>query len=194
MKTLERKYSKTERIIAKASFSVAVFLREVIIAALLGGIIAVLWIFRVQMEGWFVDNGGEAKYLTDDIMRWVLLGAGLFVLLCVIIESIEYSGRELIVTEDKIVYRQGIFNVKTVTIPLYAIRIVETKQNAVQRILGCGSLMIVSDAEKPYIIKNINSVDRLARRVMDQLALNRNRRQGVMSLRLAGGVQNPVVH
>lgn len=188
MKTLERKYSRSEKIIAKASFSACVFIREVILAAVLGGLIAVIWIFNAKIEGWFIDNGGVAKYLTDEIMRWVLLGAGLFVLLCVIIESIAYSGRELILTEDKIVYRKGVLNVNTVTIPLSAIRIVETKQNAVQRLLGYGSLMIVSDAEKPYIIKGINRTDRFARRVMGQLTLIRNSRQSVVSVRLAGSV------
>lgn len=51
MKALERKYSRTERIVAKGKFSAWVFARTVLLAVILGGLIAVVWIFKDQIEG-----------------------------------------------------------------------------------------------------------------------------------------------
>lgn len=62
MRKLERTYSGTERIIARARFSAWAFLREAFIAALLGGIIAVLWIFADDIEGALDPNfSGAAR-------------------------------------------------------------------------------------------------------------------------------------
>lgn len=59
---------------------------------------------------------------------------------------------------------------RTVVIPLAEIKMVETKQNVLQRLVGIGNLLIVSDAEQPYLVKGIASADRLSRRIMRQTA------------------------
>ena len=111
-----------------------------------------------------------AQYLTDDVMRWVLLGAAGIVLLSFLIQLIVLKSKELVLTEDKVVYREGFLNVRTVVIPLAEIKMVETKQNVLQRLVGIGNLLIVSDAEQPYLVKGIASADRLSRRIMRQTA------------------------
>ena len=169
MKTLERKYSKIERIVAKGKFSTWTFFGTALIAAILGGIVAVVWIFKDKIEALFTKTT-PAKYLTDDVMRWVLLGAGGVVLVCFLIRLIKWNCKELILTEDKVVYREGFLNVRTVVIPLAEIKMVETKQNVLQRLVGIGNLLIVSDADQPYLVKGIASADRLARRIMRQTA------------------------
>lgn len=187
MKTLERKYSKTERIVAKAKFSPVVFLRDLLLAVILGGIVAVVWIFKDKIEGVFTKSAEPAQYLTDDVMRWVLLGVGVFVLVCFILHLLSYLGKELVLTEDKIVYREGVLGVHTAVIPLSAIRIVETKQNPVQRFAGYGSIVIISDAEKPYTIKGVSGVDRLTRRMMRQLAVQKNIQNRPVRICLSAG-------
>lgn len=168
MKTLERRYSKIERIVAKARFSAWVFMTTVIIALVLGAVIAVVWVFNDTIEGWFTKED-TAQFLTDDVMRWVLLGAAVVVLICFIVQLIQYNSREMLITEDKIVYREGIASMKTVVIPLSEIRIVEMEQGVFQRIVGVGDMLVVSDAEKPYRIKNVASADRLTRKIMSQI-------------------------
>ncbi len=170
MKTLERKYSKSERIIAKARFSAWAYAWVVLVAAILGGLIAVLWIFGAQIENVFTKAGGEAMFLTEQNLKWALLGAGCLVILLAIAQSISLFGKEFVVTEDKIVYRQGILSVKNVVVPLNEVRIVESKQNILQRIVRTGDVTIISDAEQPYKIKGIASADKLARRIMRQVA------------------------
>lgn len=169
MKTLERKFSSSERIIAKAKFSAWVYLSSALIAVILGGIIAVVWIFNDQIEGLFGIEGG-AKYLTDENMRWALLAAACVVLISVIVTSIKLHCRELIVTEDKIVYREGFASVHNVVIPLKEVRILESHQSGIQRLLGIGTITIISDAEKPYTIKGIKSAERFSRRIIRQLS------------------------
>lgn len=183
MKSLERRYSKIERIVAKARFSPWVFSVTAIVAIVLGGLISVLWVFRDAIEGWFTKED-TAKFLTDDVMRWVLLGGAGVVLICFIVQLIRFNSRELLVTEDKIVYREGIASMKTVVIPLSEIRIVEMEQGVFQRLAGVGDMLVVSDAEKPYRIKNVASADRLTRKIMSQIMLVRKESSKPTRIRL----------
>lgn len=155
MKTLEKKYSKIERVVAKGKFSAWVYLRTVFLGAILGGLTAVIWIFKDKIEGLFTKTE-PAQYLTDDVMRWVLLGVGVVVLFGLIVETIRLNSKELVLTPDKVVFREGVFSVRSVVIPLCEIKMVETKQNFFGRIVGVGSILIVSDAEQPYLVKNVN--------------------------------------
>ncbi|MDE6302969.1 MAG: PH domain-containing protein [Clostridia bacterium] len=170
MKTLERRYSRSERIIAKAKFSASVYAKTLIIALVLGAIIGVVWAFREQIEALIPKAEGAAPILTDDIMHWVLLGAGGVVILSFIIQAITLYAKELIVTEDKVVFRVGVLSVRNTTIPISEIVIIETKQNILQRLCNTGTVSIVSDAEQPYRIKGVKSADRLTRRIMKQVA------------------------
>ncbi len=169
MKTLEKKYSKIERVVAKGKFSACIYLRTVLLAVILGGLTAVIWVFKDKIEGLFTKTE-PAQYLTDDVMRWVLLGVGVIVLASLVIETVRFNSKELVLTPDKVVFREGIFNVRSVVIPLCEIKMVETKQNFFQRLVGVGSLLIVSDAQQPYLVKNLKSPDRLSRRIMRQVA------------------------
>ncbi len=190
MRTLEKKYSRTERIVAKAKFSCWVYMWAVALAVLLGGIIAALWVFRAQIEGLFGNE--QVKILTDANLRWALLGAAGVVLLTVLGISISLYSRELIVTEDKVVYRKGVAAVTNIVIPLSEIRIVETEQNGIQRVFGVGAVTIISDAVQPYRIKGVKGADRLTRRLMRQLGDARKESEGRrMQLQLAS---RPVPH
>ena len=169
MKTLERKYAKIDRIVAKGRFSAWTFVLTALVAAVLGGIVAVIWIFKDRIEALFTKTT-PAQYLTDDVMRWVLLGVACAVVVCFLLQLIKFKSKELVLTEDKVVYREGFLNVRTVVIPLAEIKMVETKQNALQRLVGVGGLLIVSDAEQPYLVRGVKSADRMTRRIMRQIA------------------------
>ncbi len=182
MKTLERKYSKTDRIIAKAQFSAWVYLASVLLAVLLGGIIAVLWVFMPKIN----EAAGKA-ILTDAIMRWVLLGAGIAVLISFLMQALSLYSKELIVTEDKIVYRSGLLSVQNTIIPIMEIRIIEAHQTLLQRIFNMGTISIISDAEKPYKIKGVKAAERFTRRVMKQAAISKQEYESRrVQLQLAG--------
>lgn len=186
MKTLEKKYSKSERIVAKGKFSAWVFMRTILLAIVLGGIIAVIWIFKDKIEGVFTKEE-TAQYLTDDVMRWVLLGGGVVVLISLLVQTIKFRSKELLLTEDKVAYREGVFGVRTTVIPLNEIKLVETKQGFFQRLVGAGDMLIVSDAVQPYTIKGVKSADRLTRRIMKQIAVVRTDSNKSTQVRLISG-------
>ena len=91
-------------------------------------------------------------------------------LLTTLLVTLKLYSKELIVTEDKIVYREGISSVHNVVIPLKEVRILESHQTGFQRLCGTGTITIISDAEKPYHIKGIKSADRFSRRIIRQMS------------------------
>ena len=113
MKVLERTFRKSERIVAKAKFTYMVFLREVLIAAILGGIIAVLWIFTPQ-----INELLKQKILTQSILKWAVVGAGAFVVVLGIFEAIAKWHKEAVITDRKFVVRTGIFRLVDIQLPL----------------------------------------------------------------------------
>ena len=173
MRKLERTYSGSERIIARARFSAWAFLREIFVAALLGGVIAVLWI------------QGQARYLTPDNLRWAMLGAGVFVILLALLHALSLYRQEIIVTEDKFLYRSGVGSTVSVMLPLSEIRYIDVRQNFLQQLLGYGKIKIITDGEEPFVICNLVRPERFARRIMKQCSYARENIRP--TLRLSSG-------
>ena len=169
MRRLERTYSGTERIVARARFSAWAFLREFFIAALLGGIIAVLWIFAPDIER-LLDPGfsGQPAYLTPEVLKWAMLGAGCFVILLTVLHALSIYMQEIIITEDKFLYRSGVGNSVNVMLPLCEIRYIDVRQNLLQLLLGYGQIKVITDGEEPFVIKNLVRPEKFARRIMRQ--------------------------
>lgn len=171
MRRLERIYSKTERIVARPRFSGWTFLRELFVAAILGGIIAVLWIYGDTIEQALDPSfAGSAKYLSEANLKWAMLGCGLFVVLLLILHVIDFYMRIIIITEDKFVYKAGLLSSKSIMLPLNEIRYVDVSQNFVQAIFGCGKIKLITEGEAPFVIviKNIVRPQKCARRLMQQ--------------------------
>lgn len=160
MKTLERRYSKTDRIIAKAKFSGVIYMRTVLLAAVLGAVIGVLWGFK---DKWKIG-------ITDDVMKIVLVAAAVVVVIHFIIQAISVYKKELIVTEDKLVMRYGVLSVKNITIPLDKIITIETRQNLLQRIFDYGSILIIADGVlDDNLMTGVKAADRLSIRILKQV-------------------------
>lgn len=163
MRVLERTFRKSERIVAKAKFTYMVFLREVLIAAILGGIIAVLWIFTPQ-----INELLKQKILTQSILKWAVVGAGAFVVVLGIFEAIAKWNKEAVITDRKFAARTGVLRLRDIQIPLNQIKSVEVEQNGIQRILGYGNVTIVFDAMTPFKIKGITAPVRFAQSLTRQ--------------------------
>lgn len=187
MRKLERTYSGTERIVARARFSAWAFLREVFIAALLGGIIAVLWLFAADIESALDPNfAGTARYLTHENLKWAMLGAGVFVILLALLHALSIYRQEIIVTEDKFLYKSGVGSTVSVMLPLNEIRYIDVRQNALQLLLGYGKIKVITDGEEPFVIRNLVRPERFARRIMRQCSLVREQ-YGRPHLQLSSG-------
>ena len=163
MKALERTYRKSERVVSKARFTYAVFLRELLVAAILGGIIAVLYIYKADINK-FVGK----DIMTDQILQYVTAGcAGLVALLC-IIEGISKWQKEAVVTDRKYAVRVGLIKRIDLQLPLNQIKAVNVTQNFFERTFCCGKVTVVVDAITPVTIKGICSPLKFAQSITRQ--------------------------
>ena len=115
MRSLERIYSRSERIVLRARFSGFAAAKLIIVAAVLGAIIALLWVYAPEIEGGLDPKfDGTVRYLTPVGLKWALLGAACFVIFLVICDAVSMYRQELIVTEDKFIFKQGVFKIRSV--------------------------------------------------------------------------------
>ncbi len=163
MKALEREFSRSDRIVAKAKFTYLVFLRELFIALLLGGIIAVIWVFMDDINGLL-----DGEYLTQQILEYVILGCAGFVLILLFFEWFARFSKEVLITDNKFIARFGVLQIHDYQLPLDQIKVVEVHQNFIQHIFGYGAVRIMTDAEKPIVIRSIVQPSKFARRITRQ--------------------------
>lgn len=167
MRTLERTYSKAERIVAKAKFSCWIFWREILIAAILGGIIAVLWIFSDEINGFL-----GSTIFTEAVLKYAMIGAGALVFVIFCFEAVFRYEKEAIVTDKKFAVRMlnkrfGVFEAQ---MPLEQIKTVKYTQKFVERIFRYGTVVIYTDASDPIIIKGITQPNRFVQCLTRQVA------------------------
>ena len=175
MRKLERIYSRSDRIVAKAKFTYWVFAGEVITTLILGGIIACLWIFNLKIEQLIDSSITEVRYLTETNLKWAILGAGVFMLLVTFLHILAVYSKEVVLTEDKLVYRAGMLGSEVITLQVYEIVNTRVTQGAFQRLLGIGSVEIIGSGFDSYTIKNIVGPDKFARRIMAQATAMKKR-------------------
>lgn len=174
MRSLERVYSKSERIVVRARFSALVFVKELFLAAVLGTAIALLWVYAADIERALNKSfDGTLQWLTPQNLRWALLAAGCLVVLCALCEAVKMYRREIIVTEDKFIFKQGVFNITSVMLPLAEIRYIDVHQNLLQIALGYGKIRVITDGETPFVIKGLVRPEKFARKVMKQSGVMR---------------------
>lgn len=158
---------------ASPLFRVGVSAR-IFLAAVLGGIIAVLWIYGGTIEKALDPNfSGTAKYLSEQNLKWAMLGCALFVLLVAVLHGISVFRREIIVTEDKFLYKSGVGSVESIMLPLSAIRYIDVRQNVFQSMLGYGKIRVITDGEEPFKIGNLVRPEKFARKIMYQCSIVR---------------------
>ncbi len=163
MRALERTFRKSERIVAKAKFTYMVFLREVVIAAILGGIIAVLWIFTPEINALI-----KKDIFSEGILKYAVVAAAGVVLVLTVCEAFSKWNKESVITDRKLVVRAGVLRLVDVQIPLNQIKSVSVKQNAVQRLLGYGTVQVIYDAMAPLEIRQIVAPVRFAQCITRQ--------------------------
>lgn len=167
MRTLEKTYSKSERIVAKAKFSCWVFWHEILLAVLLGGIIAVLWVFTDDINGFLGKT-----ILSESVLKYAMIGVAAFVAVILIFEGIFRYEKEAIITDKKFVVRMlnkhlGVFEAQ---MPLEQIKGVKYNQKLVERLFGYGTVEIYTDAADPILIRGITKPNRFVQCLSRQVS------------------------
>ncbi|MFN8584891.1 MAG: PH domain-containing protein [Dehalococcoidia bacterium] len=129
------------------------------------------------LAGWAVlipnvpDNGA------GDTTRWVLLGAGLLVLVAYPLHAwLTWLNSYFVVTSDRVIHRQGIIGKYSMEIPLEAVNDVRFNQSVFERLLGAGDLIIESASEQGrQVFSDIWHPERVQRTIYEQGELNQQR-------------------
>lgn len=100
----------------------------------------------------------------------------------------------MIITEDKFIVRWGVINVKSLMLPLNEIKIVESEQNIVQMLFRSGNLLIISDAEKPYKVKNLVMPNKLSIKIMRQITQLRTSTNRNLNVQFGAYVPSQVMY
>ncbi|HRR89398.1 MAG TPA: PH domain-containing protein [Eubacteriales bacterium] len=164
MRYIESHLPKSQRIVAKARFSAWVYLRELFVAAVLGGGIYLLYYFKVIGFG-------------DNLMWYVIAGAAGLVLLLFIQNTLNRMSNELILTENRLIGRRGILSIKMVDVALPNISNTESFAGLFGRMLGYGKVAIkIQDTS--HIYKNVVRPDAFIAKIGLQTARLRKNEQG----------------
>ncbi|QAY69670.1 PH domain-containing protein [Xylanimonas protaetiae] len=109
---------------------------------------------------------------TDDTVTWVVLGVLVVVALAgVLWPWLNWRTHSYTISTQRVSERSGVVTQKGRDIPLYRINTVSIEKGLLDRILGCGTLVIADASEKGgMVLHDVPRVDRVHRTVQQLLA------------------------
>ncbi|MGE0229680.1 MAG: PH domain-containing protein [Dehalococcoidia bacterium] len=148
--------------------------------ALVGILVVAAWIVILPN---LPDNGA------GDMTGWVILGAGLLLILWFPMRSfLTWWFSYFVVTSDRVIHRQGIIGKYSMEIPLEAINDVRFNQTVWERLIGSGDLVIQSASETGrQAFSDIWHPERVQRTIYEQGELNQQRMYQGMARGPQGG-------
>ncbi|MEU5695367.1 PH domain-containing protein [Actinosynnema sp. NPDC020468] len=114
-----------------------------------------------------VAGGTYAAALLSDqswhAIAWIVLAAvGLaLVLWLTLAPVVRWRTTHFIVTSDRVMYREGVLKRTGLDIPLTRINSVRFEHSLLDRVLGCGTLVIESASDEPLEFDDIPGVERV---------------------------------
>jgi membrane protein YdbS with pleckstrin-like domain len=97
------------------------------------------------------------------LIGWIAIGAVALVLLVWLffIPFIRWRTTHFIVTTDRVMAREGVLNRTGIDIPLARISTVRFEHGLIDRVFGCGTLIIESSAQEPLEFDDIPQVEKV---------------------------------
>jgi len=129
------------------------------------------------VAAWIVILPNLPDNSAGDTTRWVLLGAGVVLILWFSVrKSLTWWFSYFVVTSDRVIQRQGIVGKYSMEIPLEAINDVRFNQSVWARLIGSGDLVIQSASETGrQAFSDIWHPERVQRTIYEQGELNQRR-------------------
>lgn len=174
MDYFENHLPKGEEIKARTRKSLLIFMREIFIGALLAGIIVGLQL--------------GAK-ISQDIMLWIYVAAGIIELLFISHSLIKYSSTVLVVTNQKFMFKEDIVTIRVFDTLLQNIDGVEIEyKTPLRRAMNVGNIIIRTKSSE-HIFRNISRPDIFTAVLNKQAAALQSGRSG--TVRIAFGLGQP---
>lgn len=104
--------------------------------------------------------------LVDDTTgRWLILGvAALLVVVLFVVPLLKWRTTHFVVTTERVVMRSGIIARQGRDVPLSRINDVSFEHSVLERILGCGTLIVESASERGQVqLKDVPRVEKVQR-------------------------------
>ena len=97
------------------------------------------------------------------LIAWIALGAVGLVLVTwsTLAPLVRWRTTHFIVTSDRVMYREGVLKRTGLDIPLSRINSVRFEHSLLDRVLGCGTLVIESASDEPLMFDDIPHVERV---------------------------------
>ncbi|MBP2474644.1 membrane protein YdbS with pleckstrin-like domain [Crossiella equi] len=94
---------------------------------------------------------------------WIVLAglAGLVLLVFVLAPLVRWRSTHFVLTTQRIMYREGVLKREGIDIPLSHINSVRFSHGLVDRVLGCGTLVVESASDEPLEFDDIPGVERV---------------------------------
>ncbi|MCO1581096.1 PH domain-containing protein [Crossiella sp. SN42] len=94
---------------------------------------------------------------------WIVLGClgGLVIIVFVLVPLVRWRSTHFVVTTQRIMVREGVITRNGIDIPLSRINSVRFKHGLLDRVLGCGTLIVESASDEPLEFDDIPGVERV---------------------------------
>ncbi|MDQ0377332.1 PH domain-containing protein [Amycolatopsis thermophila] len=127
---------------------------------LIGPVIGLLVTLGVGI--WLVTLAGDAPAPWDGVAR-IAIGVVAVVLIIwfFLVPLIRWRTTHFIVTTDRLIVREGVIKRTGIDIPLGRISSVQFEHGLVDRIFGCGTLVVESASDEPLRFDDIPRVERV---------------------------------
>lgn len=101
--------------------------------------------------------------LTWVTIAWIIIGAVALALVVwlFLVPFVRWRTTHFIITTDRVMAREGVINRTGIDIPLSRISSVRFEHGLVDRIVGCGTLIIESSSQEPLEFDDIPNVERV---------------------------------
>jgi uncharacterized membrane protein YdbT with pleckstrin-like domain len=105
----------------------------------------------------------------DDLGRYAVLGvAALLVIVFFVVPFLRWRTTHFVVTNERVVMRSGILARQGRDVPLTRVNDVSFSHTFIERILGCGTLVVESAGERGQVtLTDVPKVERVQRTVYD---------------------------
>jgi uncharacterized membrane protein YdbT with pleckstrin-like domain len=124
-------------------------------------IFPVFWLLVVVALGTYLAGlVGDLSWAT---IAWIVLAVvgAVLILWLTLAPVVRWRTTHFIITSDRVMYREGVFKRTGLDIPLARVNSVRFEHSLVDRVLGCGTLIIESASDEPLEFDDIPSVEKV---------------------------------
>jgi uncharacterized membrane protein YdbT with pleckstrin-like domain len=120
----------------------------------------VLFLLIVALSGFFAAVIEGRSWERNG---WIALGVlgGIGVVWLTVVPLLRWRTTHFVLTTRRVLVREGILTRSGIDIPINRINSVQFRHNVIERILGCGTLIIESASDEPLEFDDIPQVERV---------------------------------